>query len=266
VPNDGFVFDGWYDGTDKLSGNATYDVTMNADMRFTAKFTPTGGGNTDPDTPGTVGNFTATPRDKQVDLSWEAPADDGGSAITAYEVTMDNWTTKATKTASQLSHTYPELTNGTEYTFKVRALNAKGAGAESTKTATPKEDDSGGDGGDTDIDDYVQRLIEYVGKVSVEGETVVKYKITNTIYEQVNLIVVEIYKDKPESCDVTMYEGWPDKYWYNYYYKNSNVYSDDQLAEMTWVDTHQCHWIFSENESTVDRLSFMSGEEWILVE
>jgi hypothetical protein len=131
------VFDGWYDGTDKLSGNATYDVTMNADMRFTAKFTPTGGGNTDPDTPGAVGNFTATPRDKQVDLSWEAPTDNGGSAITAYEVTMDNWTTKVTKTASQLSHTYTDLTNGTKYTFKVRAVNTKGTGAEATAEATP---------------------------------------------------------------------------------------------------------------------------------
>jgi hypothetical protein len=87
--------------------------------------------------PAAVGDFTATAGNAQVALSWQAPADDGGSAITGYEVTRDNWATKETKTASQLSHTFTGLTNGTAYTFKVRAVNAKGAGAESSQTATP---------------------------------------------------------------------------------------------------------------------------------
>jgi hypothetical protein len=39
--------------------------------------------------------------------------------------------------AGEKSHTYTGLTNGTQYTFKVRAVNDKGAGAESTATATP---------------------------------------------------------------------------------------------------------------------------------
>jgi hypothetical protein len=114
---------------------------MDADKLFTAQFKATTGGGGD--APGAVVNFTATAGDKQVALSWETPANNGGSAITGYEVTRDNWANKEVKTASQLSHTYPELTNGTEYTFKVRALNANGAGAESTKTATPKADDGG---------------------------------------------------------------------------------------------------------------------------
>jgi hypothetical protein len=88
--------------------------------------------------PAAVGNFTATAGNAQVALSWDAPADDGGAAITGYEVTRDNWATKETKTASQLSHTFTGLTNGTAYMFKVRAVNSKGAGAESTATATPE--------------------------------------------------------------------------------------------------------------------------------
>ena len=93
--------------------------------------------------PGAVMNFTATSGDKQVSLSWNAPSDNGGAEITGYEVTMDNWATKVTKTASERSHTFPDLTNGTQYTFKVRAVNSEGAGEESTQTATPAAPEDG---------------------------------------------------------------------------------------------------------------------------
>ena len=87
--------------------------------------------------PGAVENFTATAGNGQVSLTWNAPSDDGGANITGYEVTRDDWTDKVEKTASQLSHSYTGLTNETEYTFIIRALNAKGKGAESTIKATP---------------------------------------------------------------------------------------------------------------------------------
>jgi hypothetical protein len=222
--------------------------------------------------PGAVVNFTASAGNAQVSLTWEAPSDDGGADIIGYEVTRDDWTNKETKTASQLSHTYTGLTNGTEYTFKVRAVNEKGAGAESTEKATPAASSSGGgdddddDGNGADIDNYVQKLIDYVGKVTIEGKTVVKYKITSGLHYKVNLIVVDRHQDKPENCDVTMYEGFPDAYWYNYYKNNTNVWSADQLAQMNWVDLHQCYWIFSENENTEQRLNVMTGTEWITVQ
>ena len=89
-------------------------------------------------TPGIVKNFIATAGNETVSLLWDAPTNDGGSPITGYELTKDNWTNKVTKTASQLSHTYTGLTNGTQYTFKVRAINAKGNGAEASATAKPE--------------------------------------------------------------------------------------------------------------------------------
>ena len=88
--------------------------------------------------PGAVINLTATAGDAQVILTWEVPSDDGGTAITGYVVTSDNWATKVTKTVSELSHTYTGLTNDTEYEFKVRAVNVKGEGAESAKKAKPE--------------------------------------------------------------------------------------------------------------------------------
>ncbi len=81
-------------------------------------------------------DFTATPGDGQVALSWAAPASDGGSTITKYQVSKDNggtWVTAATNT----SHTFTGLINGTEYIFKVRAVNSVGKGTEASAAATP---------------------------------------------------------------------------------------------------------------------------------
>ena len=131
-------------GNGTISGTPTTANTFN----FTVKATNTAGNDTKALTiviapegtltvPNAVATFSVTPGDTQVVLTWTVPSNNGGSAITGYEVTMDNWTNKVTKTASELTHTYTGLTNGQSYTFKVRALNAQGSGTESTQTATP---------------------------------------------------------------------------------------------------------------------------------
>ena len=80
----------------------------------------------------------ATPGNGQVTLSWNAPSDDGGSPITNYEYEVDasgNWVSTNSATTST---TVPSLTNGTQYSFRVRAVNAVGAGPESASVnATP---------------------------------------------------------------------------------------------------------------------------------
>jgi len=91
---------------------------------------------TAPTVPTMPQSLTAMPGDGQAALSWTAPASDGGRAIIRYEVSSDNgstWVTAATNT----SHTFTGLTNGTAYTFKVRAVNSVGSGAEASATATP---------------------------------------------------------------------------------------------------------------------------------
>lgn len=91
----------------------------------------------DPVLPTAPQNFTAAAGDGEAALSWTAPANSGDvSAITKYEVSSDNgesWVDAASNTG----HTFTGLTNGTEYTFQVRAVNADGNGAAATVKATP---------------------------------------------------------------------------------------------------------------------------------
>ena len=71
-------------------------------------------------------------------LSWTAPTSDGDSAITGYQVSKDNWTTKEDVAATVLSHTIAipsGMVEGDAFTFRVRAVNAEGVGEERTVTA-----------------------------------------------------------------------------------------------------------------------------------
>jgi uncharacterized repeat protein (TIGR02543 family) len=82
-------------------------------------------------------SFVATPGNGQVILTWSAPSSNGGSSITRYEVSSNggsSWVTASSNT----SHTFTSLSNGTSYSFRVRAVNAAGAGTAASTTATPR--------------------------------------------------------------------------------------------------------------------------------
>jgi len=65
------------------------------------------------------------------DLSWDAPNSNGGSAITSYTVTAyDNGSlVKTTTGITSTDAVIERLTNGTEYTFRVQAINIAGGSA-----------------------------------------------------------------------------------------------------------------------------------------
>jgi hypothetical protein len=88
--------------------------------------------------PGAPTNLAATPGNGQVALTWSAPASDGGSPITGYTATASPGGTTCSTTGA-LGCTVTGLTNGTAYTFTVRAANAVGPGpASSPVSATPR--------------------------------------------------------------------------------------------------------------------------------
>jgi len=89
-----------------------------------------------PTAPGAPVLVSATAGNAQVTLTWTAPASDGGSAITGYTVTASPG--GATCTTTGLTCIVTGLSNGTSYSFTVKATNAIGTGpASNALSATP---------------------------------------------------------------------------------------------------------------------------------
>ena len=71
-------------------------------------------------------------------MSWTAPASNGGSAITGYVVTPYVGYCAAVRrrrsASTATTQTLTGLVNGTQYRFRVQAINAVGTGGFSTVT------------------------------------------------------------------------------------------------------------------------------------
>ena len=98
-----------------------------------------GGGGPRTSAPGAPRNLTAAVRNGEVVLTWEAPARDGGAAITDYEYRINRRDPWISIGSTGTTHTVTGLVNGTAYVFEVRAVNAAGRSASSNRAeATPE--------------------------------------------------------------------------------------------------------------------------------
>ena len=98
-------------------------------------------------TPAAATNLAAA-SDHQSSVLTASITDDGGSPVTRWEYVQklavggsypNTWTQISSSASNTLSHTVTDLTNGTSYTFKVRAVNSSGASADSNEsTVTPQ--------------------------------------------------------------------------------------------------------------------------------
>jgi titin len=80
-----------------------------------------------------------------VSLSWTAPANDGGSAITGYKIEYTNGTSAyivlvANTGNSQTGYIHSGLVTGTSYSYRVTAINSIGAGNPSNVITVQPED------------------------------------------------------------------------------------------------------------------------------
>ncbi len=75
-------------------------------------------------------NLVGAGRDESVELTWNTPSSNGGSAITNYQYRQDagSWTDMTGSGPATERYTVTGLTNGIAYTFNVRAQNADGPG------------------------------------------------------------------------------------------------------------------------------------------
>ncbi len=89
-------------------------------------------------------SLVATPGNDKVTLTWTAPADNGGSPVTGYQIWRSTGSSAATQLAtvggSTLTYVDSSGTEGTNYTYTVKAVNAVGASAQSNaQTAAPEK-------------------------------------------------------------------------------------------------------------------------------
>ena len=145
---------------DGLTANTSYTYTAHGGGNCAgaalgqARFT-TQAASPPPAPPAAPTGLTASAGDASVTLSWSDPSDD---SITGYEYNVNHnatgtgnfsgwspWQAIDGSGAATTSHTLTDLTNGREYRFHVRAVNADGAGAQAPDaspwfvSATPQE-------------------------------------------------------------------------------------------------------------------------------
>ena len=137
-----------------LTGEVEYEIQMRA--RNSDGFGLWSGITTGEPTivkPGVPSITNVTRGNRTLAVAWTAPLDNGGGAITAYDVRYietsadetieSNWTVRDNAWRSgDLTYVISNLTNGTEYDVQVRAVNSAGDGDWSdTESGTPLPDD-----------------------------------------------------------------------------------------------------------------------------
>ena len=124
------VFDHWDDG----STNPYRTITPTQSVTLTAYFS-TGSTTTVPQSPTSLAAVAVST--SQINLSWNAPTNNGGSAITGYKIERSTnagstWSTIVANTAStSTAFSDMGLTANTSYTYRVSAINSVGTSSPS---------------------------------------------------------------------------------------------------------------------------------------
>ncbi|PBQ26779.1 hypothetical protein AYI97_14330 [Shewanella algae] len=120
------------------TGNCSIDADQPGDSSYNAALTVIQSFTVNAVVPGAPIIGTASALDGQAVVNFSAPASDGGSAITSYQVTSSPGGITASGANSPIG--VAGLTNGTSYTFTVQAINAVGTSSPSapSNSVVPK--------------------------------------------------------------------------------------------------------------------------------
>lgn len=138
------VFDHWDDG----STNPYRAITPTQSVTLTAYFSTGSTSTTAPQPPTSLA--AATISSSQINLSWSAPTNNGGSAITGYKIERsDNagstWSTIVANTAStSTAFSDMGLAANTSYSYRVSAINSVGTSSPSNTASATTNTSSGG--------------------------------------------------------------------------------------------------------------------------
>lgn len=125
--------------TESLDGGMDEFRLSKGIARWTSNFTPPTEAYEGATAPGAPTGLSATAQSSsQIDLSWTAPADNGGSAITGYKIERESpegggWSTLVADTGdTDTTYSDTGLDSETEYNYRVSAINAVGTGSASS--------------------------------------------------------------------------------------------------------------------------------------
>lgn len=168
-------------------------------------------------TPGIPTGITAVAGNGEATISFTAPSDHGGSPITGYIVTSSPGNITATGTGTTITVT--GLSNGTTYTFTVKAVNAAGNGTDSAASNAvtpqrPRSSDDESSGGNTTpvsstpsgvtqitVDVKQGNTDSTVAQITVERRTGSDGKKTDTVTYQESKAAETVKKLKEENKD-----------------------------------------------------------------
>lgn len=113
-----------------LSSNSSYTFTVKATNAIgTSPSSEASGSQKTASLPGAPQTVNGTPSgDTQIDVTWSAPEDNGGVAITSYQAKATPSNKTCTATAPATTCTVTGLATKTSYTFIVKAINVVGSG------------------------------------------------------------------------------------------------------------------------------------------
>ena len=131
--------------------------------------------------PGAPTGVSGVAGNAQAGVSWSAPASDGGSTITGYTVTSSPGGRTCAWTAGPLACTVSSLTNGTAYSFTVKATTIVGTGPSSSPSApvTPRSV-PGAPTGVAAVPGDGQAVLAWSPPASNGGSAITGYTVTST--------------------------------------------------------------------------------------
>jgi titin len=128
-------------GTTALTNGTVYSVQLRA-INSAGTGSASASVSANPTTvPGAPSSVSSNPGVSAIDLEWAAPTSNGGAAISDYLIEMSTnggstWTTFSDGVSSTPSASVTGLTNGTQYLFRVSAVNSVGTGVASSWTTS----------------------------------------------------------------------------------------------------------------------------------